>query len=204
MKLKIFTANDVRDLFPCYDPVTGIDEDGDMVHPGGFIPEGWVGTMLDILKIDACPVEDRLWLVCRKGCIDDRTLRLFAVRCARQALRLVDNPDPRSVVACDVAERYALGSATSQELAAAMTAAVEAAWNFAMGAAKAAAWAAVWVTAEAATRAADWTSRIAAEVAAWSAAGDADWAAWAAAWAAARESQIKHLIAMLEADDRKS
>lgn len=175
-----------------------------MVHPGGFIPESWAGTMLDILKIDACPVEDRLWLACRKGCIDDRTLRLFAVWCARQALRLIDNPDPRSVMACDVAERYALGGATPQELAAARIAAQDAAWNSARGVTRNAAWAAVWTAAETATRAADWTARIAAETVAWSTAGDTDRATWGAAWSAARESQIKHLIAMLEADDRKS
>jgi len=58
-----------------------------------------------------------------------RTARLFAVWCAREALKLVDNPDPRSIVACDVAERYANGNATDEELAATRESAREAAMN---------------------------------------------------------------------------
>jgi len=58
---------------------------------------------------------------------DAKTQRLFAVWCAREALKLVDNPDPRSVAACDVAERYANGKATDEELDAALAAALAAA-----------------------------------------------------------------------------
>jgi hypothetical protein len=71
-----------------------------------------------------------------------RTARLFAVWCARQALALVDNPDPRSVNACEVAERYANGQATDEELTAAWAAAWDAAWAAAGDAAWDAAWAA--------------------------------------------------------------
>ena len=55
---------------------------------------------------------------------NERTARLFAVWCAREALQLLDSPDPRSVAACDVAERYANGDASETEL---MAAAAEAA-----------------------------------------------------------------------------
>ena len=58
---------------------------------------------------------------------DAKTQRLFAVWCAREALKLYDNPDPRSVTACDVAERYANGTATDEELAPALDAALDAA-----------------------------------------------------------------------------
>jgi hypothetical protein len=75
---------------------------------------------------------------------NDRTARLFAVWCAREALKLIDNPDPRSVAACDVAERYANGEATDDELAAA--------WAAAWAAARDAAWAAAWAAARAAAR----------------------------------------------------
>lgn len=95
MKLKVFTVKDIRRLQPCYDPVSGLDRDGNMIHPGGFVPEDWSGTALDILKIDTCPVEDRLWLVLRDQWVDDRTLRLFAAWCARQALQLVEFQYPR-------------------------------------------------------------------------------------------------------------
>lgn len=209
MELKTFSVDDIRKLGPCYDPVTGMDDDGNVIHPGGFVPENWTGTALDILKIDACPADDRLWVVLRRGWIDDRTLRLFAVWCAREAQKLVDEPDPRSIAACDVAERFALGAATSQELNAAWSAAEAVAMDAAD-----AAWDAVWAAAEAAARDAAWAAwttardaaRASAEAAAEAAArtARAAWAARDAAWDAARESQIKHLITMLEADDRKS
>ena len=114
MKTFTITINDIRSWEPCYDPAR-------------FLPEGWQGTALDILAVGECSVDDRLWVVLREECIDDRTIRLFAVWCARQALALIDDPDPRSVAACDVAERYANGDATSEELAAARAAAWDAA-----------------------------------------------------------------------------
>jgi len=211
MELKTFSVDDIRKLRPCYDPVTGMDDDGNVIHPGGFVPEGWTGTALDVLKIDACPADDRLWLVLRDEWIDDTTLRLFAVWCARQALRLIDNPDPRSVMACDVAERFALGAATSQELAAARDAGRNAAWDSTWAARAAAdaaartavkaAWSAARSAAEAAVEAAARTVR----VAAWNAARPAPWTAgWTGARtarAAAREEQLKHLIEMLEAGE---
>jgi len=77
-----------------------------------------------------------LWVATRTGVLTDRELRLFAVWCARQVQHLMS--DPRSVDAIDVAERYADGKATDDELAAAK----EAAWAAAKDAASAAAWAA--------------------------------------------------------------
>lgn len=73
---------------------------------------------------------------------NERTARLFAVWCAREALKLVANPDSCSVTACDVAERYANGEATDSELAAAWAAAWAAARAAARDAARDAAWAA--------------------------------------------------------------
>jgi len=171
VNLPIKTLEDIRKLEPCYDP-------------GKYAPEDWEGTALDVLKAEQVPVHDRLWVVCHEGWIDDKTLRLFAVSCARQALALVDNPDPRSVNAIDVSERYANGKATKEELAAARVTA----WN----AACAAAWSAAGVTA--------WN---AAGAAAWAAAGAAAWAAACAAaravaGAAAWDAQVKQLIKMLE------
>ena len=138
MQLKTLTINDIRSFRPCYDPVTGLDSSGNTIHAGGFLLEDWQGTVIDILKVTACPCEDRLWVVCREELIDSRTLRLFAVWCARQALMLENAPDPRSITACDVAELYANGLATNDELDAARAAARDAAW----AATRAAAWAA--------------------------------------------------------------
>ena len=87
---------------------------------------------------------------------NDKTLRLFAVWCARNALALVDNPDERSVNAVDVAERYANGKATKEELAAAW----DAAWGAARTATRDAAWDAAWDTARAAAWDADWGAAV--------------------------------------------
>ena len=80
-------------------------------------------------------LDDALWC-CRAEPQYDREWRLFVVWCARQVQHLMT--DPRSIAAIDVAERYADGKATSEEL----TAAWSAAWAAAGAAAEAAAWAA--------------------------------------------------------------
>ena len=125
MNLPIKTLADIRKLDPCYDPAR-------------YAPEDWQGTALDVLKAEQIPAQDRIWVVCHEGWIDDRTLRLFAVWCAREALKLVESPDPRSINACDVAERYANGEATNEELSAARAAAAAWAWAAAGAAAGAA------------------------------------------------------------------
>ena len=130
MNLPVHTIADIRSYGPCYDPAK-------------YLPEDWQGTALDILRVEACEVQDRFWVVLREGWIDDRTMRLFAVWCARQALALIEQPDPRSVAACDVAERYAMGQATKAEWAAA-GAARDAARAAAGAAARDTAWAAAW------------------------------------------------------------
>jgi len=167
----------------------------------------WIsGNQLFEAEIDGAMLQGDNKVACRRMRLirqvdswNDKTLRLFAVWCAREALKLIDNPDPRSVNACDVAERYANGEATDDEMAAAWDAARAAAWDAARAAAGAAAWAAAgaaaWDAARDAARAAAWAAardaaRAAAWAAAWAAAGDA-------AWDAARAKQSKKLIEML-------
>ena len=127
----------IRSFRPCYDPSKYIDETENLPIKQGI--KKYRGIV---------PAKDILWLLCRNEFLSDRDLRLFAVWCAREALKLVDNPDQRSVAACDVAERYANGEATKEDLAAAATAA-SAAWA-ADAAAATAAWAAAAADAEAA------------------------------------------------------
>lgn len=96
----------IRSLNPCYDPSEkNIPEDETLT-----VPE-WVEKYRAFV-----PTQDIIWLLCHEKLLDKRDLRLFAVWCARQALKVVENPDPRSVSACDVAERYAHGEATESEL----------------------------------------------------------------------------------------
>ena len=164
--MKIFTIEDIRSWKPCYDP-------------GRHLPEDWSGTAADLLKLDTIPPQDRLWVVLREEVIDAKTLRLFAVWCARQIEHLFT--DDRSKQAIEVAERFANGQATDEELAAARVAA----WD---------AWTAAWAAADDAAAARD-----AAWLAAWLAAWDAA-AAAAAAWDAdaAWDAQVVQLLKMLE------
>ena len=112
-------------------------------------------------------LDDALWaLRCLKG--HDRDIRLFAVWCARQ----VQQTDPRSIAALDIAERYAYGLASDSELAAAREAAEAVTWGFAVVHAGAAAWA---------------TTR----VAAWD-------AVWTAAWHAPRAPQAEMFFRLVE------
>ena len=72
------------------------------------------------------PAKDILWLLLRKKFLSEKDLRLFAVWCAREALKVVKNPDERSAEACNVAEKFANGEATKEELYAAHIAAINA------------------------------------------------------------------------------
>jgi hypothetical protein len=75
-----------------------------------------------IVKING--IDDALW-ACRAEPQHDKEWRLFAVWCARQVEPLLT--DERSRAALDVAERYANGHATDEELTAARAAACAAA-----------------------------------------------------------------------------
>jgi hypothetical protein len=72
-------------------------------------------TVREFLALDI-PYNYRLTGAFRKEVLSNRILRLFAVACATRALSRVENPDPRSVKALDVAQRYADGKASITEL----------------------------------------------------------------------------------------
>jgi hypothetical protein len=153
--------------------------------------------------LDSNGLADALWclraVLPEEEAARDRLARLFACLCSREIWHLFT--DDRSRKAVEVAEKYAVGLATEEEL----TAARAAAWAAAQAAARAAAWAAAGAAAGdaagAAARAAAWA---AAGAAAGAAEGDAAGAAaraaaWAAAQAAARAKQAEILREMLEA-----
>lgn len=129
-----------------------------------------------------------IWAFSRPGAASEAEQRLFAVWCARQVEHLMT--DERSIAALDVAERFAAGDATKDELAAAW----DAAWDAARDAARDAAWAAAWAAARDAAWDAAWDSaRDAARAAAGDAAGAAAWAAARAARDAAWDAQLNRL-----------
>jgi len=147
-----------------------------------------------ITILDSNGLDDALWCL-RAVENHDREIRLYAVWCARQVQHLMT--DKRSLEALDVAERFANGLATADDLAAASDAARSA--MAAAGAVRGAAMAAV-AAAGAVRGAASAAARSA--MAAWAAAWDAAWAAawdaaWEAAWSAAgraaRDAQEKRL-----------
>ena len=138
--------------------------------------------------LDSNGLNDALWCL-RAVEGRDREIRLYAVWCARQVQYLMK--DQRSIDALDVAERYANGEATGDELdavwsavwAAACEAARSAAGAAARAAAMAAARTAAWYAARAAARdaamaAARTAARSAAMDATWDAARDARDTAW--------------------------
>ena len=133
-------------------------------------------SLLTIL--DSNGLDDAIWCL-RAVEGKDREVRLFAIWCARQVQHLMK--DQRSIDVLDVAERYANGEATGDELEAAWNAARDAAW---------AAWTA-WNAARTAARTAALAARYAvwaAWAAALAAAASAAWAATSAAAAAACEA----------------
>lgn len=176
--MKTFTIEDIRSWEPCYDP-------------NKYLPEEWCGTALDILDDKRIPLEDRLWVILRTDLVSERLMRLFAVWCARQVQHLMT--DARSIAALDVAERFANGQASREELDAARAAA----WAAAAAAREAAAWDAARAAADAAgvaAGAAAWAAAFrAAGAAAFRAAVDAAWAAVDAAWAA-QEKKLREML----------
>jgi hypothetical protein len=159
------TLNRIREHSPCADGWQKL-----LRHLGKTKADDEPLALTTVLESNG--VGDALW--CLRACDGvDREARLYAVWCVRQVQYLLT--DPRSLAALDVAEKYALGEATDDELAAARAAAGAAAVDAAGAAARGASWAAA--------RAAAWD---AANTAAHAAASDAQ----AAAWAAARAAQV--------------
>ncbi len=138
-----------------------------------------------------------LWVATRPSVLTDKELRLFAVFAARQVQHLMT--DSRSIAAIDVAERFANGEASVEELetanaaaraaaSAAASAEAYATTSAARAAARAAASAARTATyaanaAASAARAAVYASDAAAEAEAYAADAAAGAASYAAAWA---------------------
>jgi len=135
------TMADIKSLNPCFDPVKKFS-----------VPENWSGTLLDILEDSRISDIDKIWAVTQL--VDDKTKRLFAVHCAREALKNIKNPDPRISACIEVVERFANGQATEEE----RSAAESAAWSAARSAAWSAAESAAWSAAESAARSAAWSA----------------------------------------------
>jgi hypothetical protein len=71
-------------------------------------------TMQELWKRKDIPPFWRIWIATRPGVLSDRDARLFACWCVRRVWHLLT--DERSKDAVRVAERYARGKATDEEL----------------------------------------------------------------------------------------
>ncbi len=202
------TVNQVMAWEPCYD--------SDRVE--ALFAGRECLTALEIADLDI-HAEYRVWALCHEELLTPCELRTLACRFVR-GTPLGDGrtvwallTDQRSRAAVEVAERYVLGEATDEDLAAARSAAF-AAWAAARAAARSAAETAArsaardaWAARSAARSAAEAASRDA-EAAAEAAARSAAFAAWAAAraaawdaWAAedaAREWQLGEIRRLLQ------
>ena len=155
----------------CYDPSTKLGEN-------------WQGTAKDILIHSDVPACDKIWAISRKGALPENLQRLIAVAFVketplgdgRKVFDLIT--DERIKKAPEVAEKFATGKATLEELAAASAGAAAGAWAADWVAVSAAVSAAVRSAASAgASAAASAAASASAAAAAWAAAGDAAWAA---------------------------
>jgi hypothetical protein len=104
----------IRKFHPCYDPSYVITDETEELSV-----KQWVEKYRKVI-----PSKDIIWLLLRREFLSEKDLRLFAVWCAREALKLIKNPDEKIVKACNVAEKYANGEATKEELLAAHDAAL--------------------------------------------------------------------------------
>jgi hypothetical protein len=165
------TLNQIKKYHPCKSGWEKL-----LRSKGKTKPDDELFSLLDVLKSNG--LHDALW--CLRA-VDgyDKEKRLLAVKYARQVQHLMK--DTRSINALDVAERFANGEATREEMHTAYAAAVDAA--FAINAPYAAVYVTVWDAADAAWHTAD---------AAW-------WVAFsAAAPADIRKNQEQEFVKILE------
>jgi hypothetical protein len=172
----------IRKFNPCYDPSKVIKDENEELTV-----KQWIEKYMNVV-----PAKDILWLLLRKEFMPEKDLRLFAVWCAREALKLIENPDKRSVNACNVAERYANGEATKEELLSAYDAAHNAANDAYIDDHNA--HASVLVAYYAATYAA----RDTANAAYYAADAASDAASYAGVYYAARDAQLEQLLTYFE------
>ena len=105
--MKIISNRIIRELKPCYDPSQVVKDENEELGV-----KEWVEKYRSLVK----DLSDIVWLLCNECFMSDKDMRLFAVWNARKALKLIDNPSPISINTCDVAELFANGKATKEEL----------------------------------------------------------------------------------------
>lgn len=148
--------------------------------------------MVHILESNG--LNDTLWCLRTLPEYDD-LWRLYAVWCARQVQHLMQ--DKRSLKALDVAEKYAKGGATKEELRtasdAASSAAREASFT-ARDATAAATWAAAWTTTSSTSRSTLWATTWAIRATARDASSSSASSSTRAAARAAQKAELRRIL----------
>ena len=189
--MKSITYEEFKRFNPCW---LSDKEKARKLEEIGAQRERW--TALDVLGLpeEEVSAKDKFWAVLRPEFIEEPILHEFACRCAEEALKLVDKPDPRSVAAIQ-AKRDWLARKISDE---GLRRAREEAYN-AYFAAYCAARAADCAAAHAAASAADWAADLAADLAAARAAECSNTlSAYWDARDAARNKQVEMLRGLME------
>jgi len=96
----------IREFDLCYDLSEAIKDENEELPI-----KDWVHKYRDVV-----PTNDIICLLLRDEFLSEKDLILFAVWCARESLKLIENPDERTVEACNVAEKFVNGEATQEEL----------------------------------------------------------------------------------------
>jgi hypothetical protein len=145
------TFAEIKKHNPCTDGYKKLDK-----NLGGIAKYGRKTPITLMQILDSNGVQDAIWSL-RCG-MDEKFARLFACDCAERVLHLFEAKypnDDRPRKAIEVAQRFANGDATTEELTAA--------WDAARDAARAAARDAAWDAARAAARGAAWDAARGAE-----------------------------------------
>jgi hypothetical protein len=73
--MKQITIKDIRDLNPSY-------------NPSNYLPEDWTGAVEDILLLETCPIQERIWTALKF--VPKDILETFALDCAIAAAVYAD------------------------------------------------------------------------------------------------------------------
>ena len=110
----------IRKFNPCYDPKEIIKNEKEYLKISKWISK---------YRAKVKKPNEIIWLLCRGEFMSDKDMRLFAVWCAREAIKSQKLVDERSLNAIDIAEKFANGEASVENLSAARSAARSAAWS---------------------------------------------------------------------------
>ena len=74
-------------------------------------------TALEIMGLTLLSPEDQIRIMCKTKILPDKIVREFACRCVEEALKVMENPDPRSVAAIAAMRAWLKKEISNKELA---------------------------------------------------------------------------------------